>query len=157
MNDYKFVKTQYLELQVIGGTGSSTFTFQPQTYLQGRRTWSLETFTADDVTTSKFNFPLVSAAQMDTCFITFYCNDPQYGVVKQSDNTFSGQAFGEWFKDRPLWTFHRMINSTGNTYVRDLPLLDGQIIIWEKSFIFTTNPSLFPSNCSFLFDVGYEG
>lgn len=155
-----FKKSQYVELSVTGGLGVNEFTFQPQTYLQGRRITSIEVYSGNDISGTRTGLTVVSVAQLKTCFLTLYCNDTNYPIksVDSPKGTYTGDAFGEWFKLVPLWNFHRIANGT-DPYVRDLFKTDGNLIVtWEKSTVITTNPALFVTGTTyaFLFNVGYE-
>lgn len=142
-------KTQSVELQVPGvavtGNSQTNFQFTPQTFLQDKPTLSIETFCADDVTTSPLGNAIITIAQLKTAYINFYFQDPKK----------PGRA-GEYIKQRPLITFHRVHAGNTNAFVWEIPKMVGQIIVWEKSSIIIPTAFANTTNLSFLFDVSYE-
>lgn len=144
----KFNKTQYVEL--LAQPGQAQIQFTPQTYLNNKKTLSLETYSSNDVTTSKSNYPIATPAIIKTCFLTLYCSDINQGY----DSSGNGKGMGQWIRGLPLWNLHRIQTGT-DPYVKEIFELMGQIIVWEESFLETTNTALITVPTVFLFNVGY--
>lgn len=147
ISSYHVRKTQLVELVVAGISGGNTqtnFQFTPQTYLQGKRMSSLEIYAAHECPNSPISGNLlVPAANVNNAFLTLYFADP--------DNN---NASGQFIQYRLLWLFHRINNGT-DPYVWHLPVMDGQVVTWEKSFVTMAAAPGNTVNWSFLFDVGY--
>lgn len=149
-NIYRIKKTQIVELVAAGAGGAPNtlgqINFTPQTYLANKKILSIEVFTGNDLTTSPLGNVVVPTANMKGCYLTLYTSNPD------RDNDFS-----QWFQQRPLWSFHRVQNGT-DPYVKELALIGGNIVSWEKSFVnvFTAGGLANTVNWSFVFDVSYE-
>lgn len=141
-------KSQLVELKIFGITGGNTgtnFNFQDQPYLRGKKVMAIESFVVGDVPISPTNSTVVSAAQYLKGFLTLYCSDV--------DNPTS---LGEWLQNIPLVVLHRVQASVVVAFVRIPYMLQGQTIIWDKSYVRLTSAFNNATDVSFLFNVYFE-
>lgn len=140
-------KSQFVELVVQGVAGGNTQThiqFTPQVYLQGKPTFFIKTYTANDVTTSPLGNALATVAQFKLATLTLYMSDPD-----------DPKSFGNWVQNMPLWDMHNIQNGT-DPYSKKVFEMAGPYIIWEKSYIDLSAALANTANVSFLFNVGYR-
>lgn len=130
-----------------GGNTGTTFQFSAQTFLNNKKTLSIEVYSVADLPTSPLNNPLVTMAQLKTAYLTLYFQDP-------SPNPLVNRA-GEYVNKYPLVALHRVQSGT-DSFVWELPKFVGQIITWEKSFITIPTAFLNTTTISFLLNVSYE-
>lgn len=145
----KIQKSQLIELispGVAGGNQATKIQFNDQPYLRSKVIQSLEIITSDDMSKSPTNNTPISAAQMQTAYLTLYLNDPS-----------NPKNVGEWLQNIPFTIMHRIQNATPSPFVRQLFELEGMVIYWEKCYITLAAPYANTANVSFLINVTFKG
>lgn len=166
----KVNKSQLIEVINTGvaatGNQSTKIQFPDQPYLRGKQIYGLEIFTFDDFPVSPSNRAVIPFAVSQKSFLTLYSDD--------IDNT--GNV-GEWIQNVPFTVLHRLqsqastvgttntgggftspaaATSTPNTFARSMFLLQGQRIIWEKSYISLASAVGNTIDVSFLVQVYFK-
>jgi hypothetical protein len=148
MSVYIGGKYQWVENIVNGsaspGNQQRQLNFGPQNYLNNSRITSIEIFTQLDVPVTPQSNTTATYDQIAGSSLTLYMTDPLSNTVNK----------GNWIFNTPLVILHRVDNNV-DPFVRDLFLLNGPIIDWEKSYISLSTPLSNTTNVSFLFNVGY--
>lgn len=142
--------TQLVELIVpgaVGGNQQTRIQFTDQPYLRGTFTESLETYTIVDTPLSPSNIPVVTAAVLQSAYISLYITD--------ADNPASGQK-GYYIQNCPLVTLHTLQNTATDPYERLPFMLRGQQISWDKCYIQLGAAIGNTSPVSFIFNVGFK-
>ena len=124
----KVFKSQLVENLLPGTVASPGVTtklqFQDQPYLRNKQIYGIEVVNVNDMSLSPTaNVPL-TAAQMETAYLTLYLND-----VNQPNSV------GEWIQNVPFTLLHRVQNATADSFVRQMYELAGQVIYWEKCYV----------------------
>lgn len=141
--------TQLVELIVPGATGGNQQTriqFVDQPYLRGTFTESLETYTITDTPLSPSNLPVITAAVMQSAYLSLFITDPD----KQSSQK------GYYIQNVPLVTLHTLQNSANEPFERLPFMLRGQEISWDKCYLQLGAAIGNTSPVSFLFNVGFR-
>lgn len=123
----KVFKSQLVENILPGVTGGSTTTklqFQDQPYLREKQIFGIEVVNVNDMSLSPTGNVPLTAAQMETAYLTLYLND-----VTQPNSV------GEWIQNVPFTLLHRIQNATNDSFVRQMYELVGQVIYWEKCYV----------------------
>lgn len=128
--------------------------FQDQPLLRGARIYSLEVYTADDISISPLGNAVISAADLATGYFIGYTSDPTFQFVPDSGT--NNQA-GLWLDHIPLIDMHKIQSVDGNAFNRDgFNLVGNQTIFWEKSSIYFGGPVTFGDVTSILLRVNYK-
>lgn len=147
MCGFKNYRTQLVEIVVPGVSGGNQQTkiqFTDQPYLRNKPHLWLSTYTATDVPVSPQQNAVATAANIAGAFITFYTTDVGDPTTQ-----------GEWLQLVPLCDLHQIQNATPDPFNREKFLLNGQTIIWEKSYITLSAALANTANVSFLLNVGF--
>lgn len=149
-NSLKNRRTQLVEIVVTGvpstGNQQQRIQFVDQPYLRYKKIYGLEMFNINDLILSPQTNPVVDEVVFNHGYLTLYTTD----VDDQSQQ-------GEWMQLIPLWKLHNLQNANGDTFERQPFLLDGQTIIWEKSYITLSAPIGNTVATSFLINVSFSG
>lgn len=145
----KVIKSQLIEVVlpgIAGGNNTTKIQFPDQPYLRNVQTLGIEVMSNNDMTLSPSNRTPLTTAQLKTCYLTLYLNDP--------DNP---QDVGEWIQNVPFAMLHRIQNAATDPFVRFPFEMAGQRIYWEKCYI--TLPVAFANvaDISFLIQVYFKG
>ena len=140
---FKTTKFELVDLPILNNNNGTRFQFPDLPKLRYTSLMAIEVYTFGDMSNS-----VVSGNQLDTYanikqyspFVTLYANERQdvYRV--------------------PVVSFHRIQNSSGDAFVRQLFEFTGQKIVWDKSYIECVVPpqTIIGGNTrSFLFGVYY--
>lgn len=141
-------KSQLVELKIFGIAGGNTgtnFQFQDQPYLRQAKIIGLESFMQPEVPESPTGSAVVGEPEYIKGYLTLYTND-----IKNPSSV------GEWLQNIPMVVLHRVQNADNSPFVRIPYLLQGQTIIWDKSYIRLTSPLGNTEDRSFLFNVYFE-
>jgi hypothetical protein len=166
----KVNKSQLIEVINTGvattGNQSTKIQFPDQPYLRGKQIYGLEIFTFDDFPTSPSNRSVIPYAVAQKSFLTLYSDD-----IENTGNV------GEWIQNVPFTILHRtqtisttvgatntggaltspsVATTTPNTFVRSMFMLQGQRIIWEKSYISLSSSVGNTIDVSFLVQVYFK-
>jgi|TARA_R110000868_G_scaffold332218_1_gene593245 hypothetical protein len=166
----KVNKSQLIEVINTGvastGNQSTKIQFPDQPYLRGKQIYGIEIFTFDDFPTSPSNRAVIPYAVSQKSFLTLYSDD-----IENSGNV------GEWIQLVPFTILHRtqtisttagttgtgggfttpsVATTTPNTFARSMFLLQGQKIIWEKSYISLSSAVGNTVDVSFLVQVYFK-
>ena len=142
-------KSQLIEIVLPGvattGNQATKIQFPDQPYLRFKKIQGIETLSNNDMTLSPTNKTPLSTAQIKTCYLTLYLNDPA-----------NPANVGEWIQNVPFTILHRIQNSANDPFVRSMFHLDNQVIYWEKCYI--TLPVAFANtnDVSFLLQVYFK-
>ena len=123
----KVFKSQLVENILPGVAGGSTTTklqFQDQPYLREKNIFGIEVVNVNDMSLSPTGNVPLTAAQMETAYLTLYLND-----VNQPNSV------GEWIQNVPFTLLHRVQNASNDSFVRQMYELVGQVIYWEKCYV----------------------
>lgn len=152
MCDFKNVRTQLIEIPVIGvpspGNADLRFNFPNLPYLDYTFLRSIETFTVNDMSVAPSNTVVIDAATLKKSFLTLFINE----IGSDGKTTPGG---GEWIRSIPLTSLHRMQNASTDPFVRDLFLLDNQVVSWDKCYINVANAIGNTDNKVFVFNVSF--
>lgn len=140
------IKSQLIELIFPANSTATKFQFNDQPYLRNKQITGIEAFNANDVSGSPSGNTVITAAQLQSSYITLYLNDPG-----------NPQNVGEWIQNVPLSILHRVQNASNDPFVRKAYDLVGQVIYWEKCFLTFSQPLGNNANISFLFNVYFKG
>lgn len=134
-------RSEYVEILIGDSNGKATFYFPDQPNLRGVNCEALESYSSADGSITLGGNSAVSIDYINQTFIVLY---------------FEG---GEFIK-MPLSKFTRFAidGATGNTIVQQLDstLLNGQNIVWTKSYIQFMGTAVDISNTSFAFNIHYK-
>ena len=142
-------KSQLIEIVLPGvattGNQATKIQFPDQPYLRFKKIQGIETLSNNDMTLSPTNKTPLTTAQLKTCYLTLYLNDPA-----------NPSNVGEWIQNVPFTILHRIQNSANDPFVRSMFHLDNQVIYWEKCYI--TLPVAFANTAdvSFLLQVYFK-
>lgn len=141
---------EYVELPVAGVSGGQTaptFTFNDQAQIRTSPILSICWFWPSTISLSPLSgSPLVSAANMKNSYLTLNQNDPYNNNVNKNGVDLMPAALLNY------------INDGSAPYVYQQPLMGGQIVIWDKSFV-TCKTVGGPGNTTnqvYLFGVWYS-
>jgi hypothetical protein len=134
-----------VEIVVPANSTQQKIQFTDQPYLRSKMIYGLETYSINDVPVSPQGNGVASTDQMSKAYLTLYTTDPDNATNQ-----------GQWIQDIPMWEFHSLQNAANDPFSREKYLLDGQTIIWEKSFIILTSALGSSANVSFLFNVRFD-
>lgn len=163
----KVNKSQLIEVINTGvaatGNQSTKIQFPDQPYLRGKQIFGLEIFTYDDFPLTPSNRSVIPYYVAQKSFLTLYSDD-----IENTGNV------GEWIQSVPFMVLHRMqsqntttgaantgggsatATTTPNTFGRSMFLLQGQRIIWEKSYISLASAVGNTVDVSFLVQVYFK-
>lgn len=141
-------KSQLVELKIFGiatGNTGTNFQFQDQPYLRNRKIFGIESFVNTEVPVSTTGADIVTGAEYITGYLTLFTNDVN-----------NPNSLGEWIQNVPLTILHRVQNSALDAFVRIPYILQGQTIVWDKSFVRLTTALNNTTDKSFIFNVYFE-
>lgn len=139
-------KSELVELIVTPENATQTkLVFQDLPQLREKLVDSIETYCVDDIPKSTTGNALVSSTQMAGGYFVFYLSDP--------DNLGSQGEFVKYF---PLVSMHRVQNSAGTQFVRQIPKFKSLQVQWPKCYVWVPTPLGNTGNVSFLFNVYYH-
>jgi hypothetical protein len=141
-------KSQLVELKIFGiatGNTGTNFQFQDQPYLRNRKIFGLESFVDTEVPVSTTGADIVTGSEFITGFLTLFTTDVN-----------NPNSLGEWIQNVPLVCLHRVQNSVLTPFVRVPYILQGQTIVWDKSFVRLTTALGNTTDKSFIFNVYFE-
>lgn len=144
----KVNKSQLIELVspgVAGGNGTTKIQFNDQPYLRGKAITAIEILTNADMTATPSNRTPITAAQMETAYLTLYLTDPS-----------NPSAVGEWISLVPFTLLHRVQNATPDPFTRQMFELVGQTIYWEKCYVTLATGYGNTTDVSFLVQVYFK-
>lgn len=142
---FKNKLNQLVEIVVPANSTQQKIQFTDQPYLRSKMIYGLETYSVNDVPVSPQGNAVATAAMMSKAYLTLYTTDPDNATNQ-----------GQWIQDIPMWEFHTIQNTAADPFTRQPYLLDGQTIIWEKSFLILTSALGSGANVSFLFNVRFD-
>ena len=97
-------KSQLIEIVLPGvattGNQATKIQFPDQPYLRFKKIQGIETLSNNDMTLSPTNKTPLTTAQLKTCYLTLYLNDPA-----------NPSNVGEWIQNVPFTILHRIQNS----------------------------------------------
>lgn len=131
--------------------------FTDEPYLRGAFIYGIEVFTINDMSLSPQQNALITGAQLKKSYITFYTTNPIKGANNLLPNgNMDTTGSGEYIQQLPLSVMHTLQNSGNDPFERWPYQLNGQSIIWEKSYITVPGGLGNGANVSFLFNVNFE-
>lgn len=136
----RITRSEYVEIVVGPANGKSVFYFPDQPNLRGVNCEALEVYSTNDAPTTLGMNSAVTPSLINNTFVILY---------------FDG---GEFIK-MPLSKFNRLMYSTTDVgYVQQLDstLLNGQNIVWTKSYIQFVGTAADISNLSYAFNIHYK-
>jgi len=152
MCDFKNLNTQLIEVPVLGvsspGNTDLRFNFPNIPYLDYTFIRSIETFTVNDMSVGPSNTAVIDAATLKKSFLTLY-------ISKLNQEGIAEPGGGEWMRSIPLTSLHRVQNSSTDPFVRDLFLMNNQIVSWDTCYINVGSAIGNTANKVFVFNVGF--
>lgn len=137
----RITRSEYVEILIGSANGKSTFYFPDQPNLRGVNCEALEAYTTADAPITLGMNVAVSPLLLNKTYLVLY---------------FDG---GEFIK-MPLSKFSRMMfdsdNNLGYIQQLDSTLLNGQNIVWTKSYIQYVGTPADISSTSFAFNIHYK-
>ena len=137
MSQIAISNAEYVEV-LNASTPSQKLAFPDLPNLRGKSIIGLEAYTASEQSKSKDQNNVITQALLKSVSVTLYFNGGEFIVV-------------------PLVSLYRLNGATYTIY-GDIPMLNGQVINWPKSYMFINDSTLVSSfaNLSFLFNVYYR-
>ena len=145
---------EFIEIQINADTVTSSVNFPRQAQLSGMRISGIEVYTANDFPNSFINYgyALPTLAQVQAGALFLYNSQR----TAPPDTPVSALPFKTGINKIPLVALHRIQNSEGDPFVRQLMAMDNPVIQWEKSGIFFSSAQTFSTNTSFVFGEYYS-